>query len=84
MRIILCGLLMSIFYCSAIAQNNIEINAGIYVEAQNYGGEKELKRFLLQEMSYPSVALLSKTEGTVEVASIVNNKTGVPSKIHIK
>lgn len=83
MRILVLIALIGCF-CSVSAQEEIAVQSGEYVDAHNYGGKKEFKRFLLQELNYPKAALLSKTEGTVEVASIINNKTGLPSKIHVK
>jgi len=82
MRILLFITLIGCF-CGLKAQENEVAKPGEYVDAQNYGGKNEFKRFLLQEMNYPKAALLSKTEGIVEVASIVNSKTGLPSKIHV-
>jgi len=83
MKIILFIAFYSVFV-GVKAQEEIITKPGEYIEAHNYGGRKEFKRFLFQEMNYPKVALLSKTEGTVEVASIINHKTGLPSKIHVK
>ncbi|MDG1476242.1 MAG: energy transducer TonB, partial [Vicingaceae bacterium] len=71
-------------FFSVSAQEEVVVQRGEYVEAQNYGGKKELKRFLLQEMNYPKGALLNKIEGVVEVASIVDRKTGLLNKVHVK
>jgi outer membrane biosynthesis protein TonB len=83
MRIVLFIALLSIF-SGLKAQEEIVAKPGEYVEAQNYGGKKEFKRFLLHEMNYPAIALANKKEGTVEVASIVNSKTGIRSNLHVK
>jgi outer membrane biosynthesis protein TonB len=83
MRIVVFVVLIGCFL-GVKAQERVVVKPGEYVEALNYGGKKELKRFLQQEMNYPKAALASKIEGIVEVASIVDNKTGLPSKIHVK
>ena len=66
------------------AQTDIVARPGEYVEAKNYGGSVEFKRFLHKEMNYPEKALANKKEGTVEISFIVNSKTGVTSKMHVK
>lgn len=83
MRIPLVIILISCFV-GVKAQTTIVAMPGQYVEAHNYGGKVEFKRFLQQEMNYPLKALTNKTEGTVEVSAIIDYKTGKPSKIHIK
>ncbi|MDB4533478.1 energy transducer TonB [Vicingaceae bacterium] len=65
------------------AQTEIVAAPGEYVEAQNYGGKVEFKRFLQQEMNYPSKAIKTKTEGTVEVSFVVDLE-GRTSKMHLK
>lgn len=65
------------------AQTNIVAMPGEYVEAENYGGKVEFKRFLQQEMHYPEAALAQKIEGIVEVAAVVDKK-GKTSKIHVR
>ncbi len=67
-----------------VAQEKIVAKPGKYVEAQNYGGKKEFKRFLQNEMNYPEKALTNKTEGVVEVAGLVNHQTREVSQIHVK
>ena len=67
-----------------IAQTKIIVQPGDYIEAMNYGGKVEFKRFLRQEMSYPKKALGSKLEGTVEIAFVIDSKKGNTSKMHIK
>jgi len=65
-------------------QDKIVTQPGEYVEAQNFGGKKEFKRFIQNEMNYPKVALENKVEGTVVVAAVVDSKTGKVSNIHVK
>ncbi len=76
-------LLLFIATIGVNAQIEIIAAPGEYIEAQNYGGKVELKRFIQQEMNYPKKALEMKTEGTVEVSFIVDLK-GSTSKMHIK
>lgn len=78
------SILVLIFSVGLFAQNDIVANPGEYVEAQNYGGKVELKRFLQQEMQYPTKALTNKTEGTVELAFVVDRETGKTSQLQIK
>lgn len=66
------------------AQINDVTMPGEYIDAHNYGGKNEFKRFIMQEMNYPREAMLNNVQGTVEVAAIIDNKTGIPSKIHVK
>jgi TonB family protein len=70
-------------FVSVNAQTEIVAAPGEYIEAQNYGGKVEFKRFFHQEINYPKKALANKTEGTVEVSCIVDLK-GNTSKVHIK
>lgn len=65
-------------------QTNKAINPSEYIVAENYGGKVELKRFLQQEMDYPAKALANKTEGTVELAFVIDTKTGKRSELHVK
>ncbi|PCI98520.1 MAG: hypothetical protein COB15_05665 [Flavobacteriales bacterium] len=65
------------------AQTEIVAMPGEYMEAENYGGKVEFKRFLKQEMKYPSKALALKKEGTVELAFVVDLK-GKTSQMHVK
>ena len=69
---------------SANAQTTIEAQSGEYVEATNYGGKVEFKRFVQQEMNYPKKALANKTEGTVELSFVVDSKTGSSSNLKVK
>ncbi len=66
------------------AQTTIEANSGEYIEAKNYGGKVEFKRFFQQEINYPKKALQNKDEGTVELSFIVDSKTGKSSNLLIK
>jgi TonB family protein len=79
---LLIGLLFTLM--SANGQTEIVANPGEYVEAHNYGGRVELKRFLQLEMNYPTKALQSKTEGTVELIFVVDAKTGKTSDLKVK
>jgi TonB family protein len=79
--ITIVGILCSL---SLFAQDEIVANPGEYVEAVNYGGNPELKRFLQQEMNYPENAYKNKIEGTVELLFIVDSKTGETSKLQVK
>jgi len=83
MRVVLFIALISCF-CSVKGQIEVVTMPGEYVEALNYGGKTEFKRFLQHEMNYPKIALANETEGIVEVSAIIENKTGKKSKIHIK
>ena len=65
------------------AQTEIVAMPGEYMEAENYGGKVDFKRFLQQEMKYPSKALALKKEGTVELAFVVDLK-GNTSQMHVK
>lgn len=83
MRIPLIIFLLVIFF-DAKAQTEIVAMPGEYVEAKNYGGKVEFKRFFHQEISYPAKALSNKTEGTVEISFIVDTKGGKTSSMHVK
>ena len=83
MKKVLLIILVANFF-SLSAQENSVVKSRAYVEAQNYGGKKELKRFLLQEMNYPKESLANKIEGTVEVAGVVDHKTKKVTQIHVK
>lgn len=83
MRIPLIIFLLVGFLCVK-AQTEIVAMPGEYVEAKNYGGKVEFKRFVQQEMNYPAKALASKKEGTVEISFIVDSKTGKTSRMHVK
>ncbi len=83
MRISLSILLLLSFF-SLKAQTDIVAQPGEYVEAKNYGGKVEFKRFLQQEMNYPQKEFASKVEGTVELSFIVDSKTGKTSKLEVK
>ncbi len=65
------------------AQTEIVAMPGEYVEAENYGGKVELKRFLQQEMNYPETALTNKIQGTVELSFIVDKTNGQTSALKI-
>ena len=65
------------------AQTEIVANPGEYIEAKNYGGKVELKRFLQQEMNYPAKALANKTEGTVELIFAVDAETGKTTRLKV-
>ena len=69
---------------AANAQTNNTDNPSEYIPAEIYGGKVEFKRFLQQELFYPKKALLSKTEGTVELAFVIDVKTGKTSGLHVK
>jgi len=73
-----------ITFCNTNAQIDIVAQPGEYVEAQNYGGNVEFKRFLQQEMNYPVKALANKKEGTVELSFVVDSETGKTSRMEIK
>lgn len=83
MKTVLSVLLLSCFIVVK-AQTEIVANPGEYIEAENYGGKVELKRFLQQEMNYPEKALKNKTEGTVELAFVVDSKTGKTSQLQVR
>lgn len=55
-----------------------------YIAAENYGGKVELKRFLQQELFYPKKAFTNKTQGTVELAFVIDVNTGKTSQLHVK
>ncbi|PJA08400.1 MAG: hypothetical protein COX70_03775 [Flavobacteriales bacterium CG_4_10_14_0_2_um_filter_32_8] len=78
------SILLLISSITISAQTEIVANPGEYVEAENYGGSVELKRFLQQEMNYPQTALATKTEGTVELSFVVDRETAKTSMFHIK
>lgn len=82
MRIILSILFLVGFY-SLNAQTDIFAQPGDHIEAENYGGRVEFKRFLQQEMNYPKKALANKIEGTVELSFIVDSKTAKRSQLKI-
>lgn len=67
-----------------VAQEKVTNKPSKYVEAQNYGGKKEFKRLLQNEMNYPEKALANKVEGGVEVAAVVNHNTKELSQLHVK
>ena len=77
-------ILLFIGFTNANAQSDIVAQPGEYVEAQNYGGKVEFKRFLQQEMHYPEKALANKIEGTVELSFVVDSKSGKTSQLKIK
>ncbi|MGB0882127.1 MAG: energy transducer TonB [Vicingaceae bacterium] len=79
-------LVLSFIACFFVgtAQEKADVKPGKYIEAQNYGGKKEFKRFLQNELNYPKDALVHKVEGTVEVAGIVDHKTKIVTQIHVK
>lgn len=81
---ILFSILLVISFFNLKAQTEIVAQPGEYVEAMNYGGKGEFKRFLQQEMNYPSKALANKTEGTVEISFVVDSKTAKTSNMQIK
>jgi TonB family protein len=81
---ILISILLIISFMTINAQTNIVALPGEYIEAENYGGKVELKRFLQQEMNYPEVALKNKTEGIVELSFVVDRETSKTSLLHIK
>jgi len=83
MRIVIFIILLFGFIC-VNSQTNIVAQPGKYVEAQNYGGKVEFKRFVQQEMNYPEKELLGKKEGTVELSFIVDSKTGKTSGLEVK
>ena len=66
------------------AQTKSDVIPSEYIPAENYGGKVELKRFLQQELFYPEKALANKTQGTVELAFVVDVNTGKTSKLHVK
>ena len=68
----------------ANAQTKTDAIPSEYIPAENYGGKVELKRFIQQEQFYPEKALANKTQGTVELAFVVDVKTGKTSKLHVK
>ena len=79
-------LVLSFIACFFVgtAQEKAVVKPGKYIEAQNYGGKKEFKRFLQNELNYPKDALANKVEGTVEVAGVVDHKTKKVTQIHVK
>ncbi|MBL4593351.1 MAG: energy transducer TonB [Flavobacteriales bacterium] len=77
-------ILFLIGFVAVNAQTEIIAQPGEYVEAQNYGGRVEFKRFLQQEINYPEKALANKIEGTVELAFVVDSKSGKTSRLEVK
>ena len=83
MRIIL-GIFLLLCFVGVKAQYDIVAQPGDYIEAENYGGKVEFKRFLQQEMNYPEKAFANKIEGTVELSFVVASKTGKTSQLKVK
>ena len=77
-------LLFLLCFISVNAQKDIVALPGEHIEAENYGGKVELKRFLQQEMNYPENALANKIEGTVVLSFIVDSETGKPGELKVK
>ncbi|MCB0401531.1 MAG: TonB family protein [Flavobacteriales bacterium] len=78
--LVIISLLLTI---NVFGQETIEANPGEYLPAENYGGKVELKRFLQQEMNYPSIALENQEEGTVELRFVVDAETGRTSQLQV-
>lgn len=76
-------ILLIICFSQVRSQTKIIVLSGEYVGAENYGGKVEFKRFMQQEMHYPTSALNAKIEGIVEVASLVDMK-GRATRVHVK
>ncbi len=81
---IFLAILVVLIGINGVAQTDIVANPGEYVAAENYGGKVELKRFLQQEMQYPAKALANKTEGTVELAFVVDRETSKTDRLEIR
>lgn len=55
-----------------------------YLEAENFGGKVEFKRFIQNEMNYPAEAMAKREKGTVVLEFVVEKGTGKISKLHVK
>lgn len=81
---ILVGMLCLSCFVRANAQYDIVADLGEYIEAKNYGGKIELRRFLRQEMNYPEKPLVNKVKGVVELSFVVDGESGETSQLAIK